>query len=160
MNTKDILEVGHKKVLKSVEGLSKKAWITAGACGVWSVKDIMAHLASYEHSQIDGLQRVLGKPSPTLDAMDKGHQEFNDAVIAKAKKLSPDEVLADYTKTFTKLLKLLKELTPQKLAKKGTIPWYGKDYSLEDFFVYQGYGHKREHAAQIFMFRDRLSSKR
>jgi hypothetical protein len=30
------------------------------------------------------------------------------------------------------------------------------EYALDDFIVYQYYGHKREHCAQIAVFRDKL----
>lgn len=36
----------------------------------------------------------------------------------------------------------------------GRLPWYGMEYALDDYLVYQFYGHKREHAAQIQAFRD------
>ena len=31
----------------------------------------------------------------------------------------------------------------------GAIPWYGPEYSLDDFVVYNIYGHKREHDPQL-----------
>jgi hypothetical protein len=33
---------------------------------------------------------------------------------------------------------------------------YGLEYALDDFIVYAYYGHKREHTAQIAVFRDTL----
>ena len=43
-----------------------------------------------------------------------------------------------------------------QFRENGTLPWYGAEYSLDDFIVYTYYGHKREHAAQIAAFRDHL----
>jgi hypothetical protein len=43
------------------------------------------------------------------------------------------------------------------LRSTGTIPWYGEQYSIEDLIVYQYYGHKREHVAQIWVYRDHLA---
>jgi hypothetical protein len=40
------------------------------------------------------------------------------------------------------------------LRAPGTIPWYGAEYALDDLIVYFNYGHKREHAGQIGLFRD------
>jgi hypothetical protein len=39
----------------------------------------------------------------------------------------------------------------------GALPWYGAEYDLEDFIAYSFYGHKREHTAQINVFRDALA---
>ncbi len=48
MNAQDILNYGHLTVCHTIEGLDDRHWITAGVCGVWSVKDIIGHLAAYE----------------------------------------------------------------------------------------------------------------
>src|SRR6266511_1377248 len=48
MNAIDILKYGHLTVLGSVDTLTDEEWNTPGACGVWSIKNIIAHLASYE----------------------------------------------------------------------------------------------------------------
>lgn len=42
------------------------------------------------------------------------------------------------------------------LRKVGALPCYGAEYDLEDFIVYSFYGHKREHCAQIAVYRDTL----
>jgi len=44
MNLSDILKYGHQTVLRTVDGLPDKEWERGGVCGVWSVKDIIAHL--------------------------------------------------------------------------------------------------------------------
>ena len=48
MNAVDILKYGQQTVLQTIDGFLNSAWETPGACGVWSVKDIIAHLASCE----------------------------------------------------------------------------------------------------------------
>ena len=48
MNASDILKYGHHTVLRAIDGLPEAEWETGGVCGVWAVKDIIAHLASYE----------------------------------------------------------------------------------------------------------------
>ena len=53
MNAIDILKYGQQTVLHTIDEFPDSAWETPGACGVWSVKDIIAHLASYEQVLID-----------------------------------------------------------------------------------------------------------
>jgi hypothetical protein len=53
MNAVDILKYGQLTVLRTLDGLPESAWETPGACGVWSVKEIIAHLASYEQVLVD-----------------------------------------------------------------------------------------------------------
>ena len=53
MNTSDLLEKGHLMVIQVVDGLPELQWDVPGVCGEWSVKDIVAHLASYERVILD-----------------------------------------------------------------------------------------------------------
>ena len=43
-----------------------------------------------------------------------------------------------------------------ELKRYGTMPWCGVDYCLDDFIVFVNYAHKREHAAEINLYRDRI----
>ena len=55
MNASDILKYGNGTLQHSIGDLNETQWTTTGACGVWSPKDIMAHLAAYEHVLVDVL---------------------------------------------------------------------------------------------------------
>ena len=57
MDADDVLRYGHSTVLGAVDGLPSGQWDMPGACGVWSVKDIVAHLASYELLLVDSAPR-------------------------------------------------------------------------------------------------------
>ena len=157
MNLSDILKYGHHTVLKTVEGLPEKEWERGGVCGVWSVKDIIAHLTSFEHALVEVLNGFLGGgPTPYLDAY-RTEEEFNDTEVAKRKSKSAAEVLREYQDTHARTMELVARIPPAKCRGNGTLPWYGAEYSLDDFVVYTFYGHKREHCAQIALFRKRLT---
>jgi len=156
VNLHDILKYGHQTVLDSVDGLADAEWTKGGVCGVWSVKDIIAHLASFEHVLVDVLSSLLaGGPTPYLERF--GGDTFNDEEVAKRKKQTPVQVLAEYQDTQAETMKLAAQIPAEKSRASGTLPWYGDEYSLDDFVVYTYYGHKREHCAQIKLFRKRLS---
>jgi hypothetical protein len=65
-------------------------------------------------------------------------------------------VLGEYNDTQARVMLLAPTITPEVWRKAGTLPWYGMEYALDDFIVYSFYGHKREHSAQIAVFRDLL----
>jgi len=71
---------------------------------------------------------------------------------------SPKEVLDEYIQAHERNLKLIERISKDLREKPGTLPWYGDEYSLDDFIVYNEYGHKREHAAQIKVFRRKVES--
>ena len=166
MNASDILKYGHGTVLRAIDGLAEADWETGGVCGVWSVKDIIAHLASYELV----LKEVLGffqsdsaRPSastgtsatPMLNAFAEPGGQFNNTQVALRSSYSHTDVLAEYTSAYEQVATLAAQIPAEYFRQVGTLPWYGIEYALDDFIVYAFYGHKREHCAQIAVFRDR-----
>src|SRR5947209_18236127 len=59
MNAVDVLTYGHGAVQQAVNDLSDSAWKKAGACGFWSVKDIIAHLTSFEYVLKEVLMTII-----------------------------------------------------------------------------------------------------
>ena len=156
MNAVDILKYGQGTALQAIEAFPASQWETAGACGVWSVKDIVAHLASYEEVLVDVLGGFLGgHATPHLDRFTQS-EHFNDAEVEERRSQSSEQVLKSLTTAHAQVMELAARISPEVYRQVGTLPWYGADYSLDDMLVYMYYGHKREHSAQIAAFRDHL----
>lgn len=154
MNIQLIIHYGNKEVINAYRDFPKDKLDTSGACGVWSVKDILAHVASYEHL----LEEVLGSfvdskiETPHMKQMAESYEGFNEKMIDASKSKSFDEIMEDYTKTQKKILPLIQKISSEDLSRSGTIPWYGEEYALDDYIVYSNYGHKKEHMAQVAAF--------
>ena len=158
MNTDNILNYGHQIVMQTIKGLPEEEWYTPGVCGVWSVKDIIAHLASFEHILVDVLHSLMGdSPTPTLDKFLEDYVQFNDVEVAARQHMTVAEVWAEYSDTQAETARLLAQIPSESRRLSGTLPWYGEEFDLEDFIVYTFYGHKREHSAQIAAYRDQLA---
>ncbi len=156
MDALDILHYGDLEVRRGFEGLAPATWAAVGVTSRWSPRDLLAHLASYELLLADVLASVAGeRPTPTLDAMQADHARFNDAQVAARAAQSPEALLSEYAEAHERAVALAKRLGPERLRERGTIPWYGEHYALDDFIVYASYGHKREHVAQLKQFRAR-----
>ncbi len=98
MNAADILKYGQLTVLQTIEGFPEVAWETPGACGVWSVKDIIAHLASYEHVLVDVLSTFVGGgPTPYLAKFTQPGGPFNDTEVGLRKEKSMKEVQREHS---------------------------------------------------------------
>jgi hypothetical protein len=50
MDSAELLQKGNLMVIHVVDGFPETGWDMPGACGDWSVKDIIARLSSYEHT--------------------------------------------------------------------------------------------------------------
>lgn len=159
MNATDILKYGQLTVLQAINNFPETAWETAGACGIWSVKDILAHLSSYEQVLVDILSSFTsGGPTPTLNTFIELGNQFNDMEVSRRKEKTIRDVLAEFNDTHAQVMALIGNISSETLRQTGTLPWYGTVYSLDDVLVYMYYGHKREHSAQIAAFQDHLES--
>lgn len=158
MNAVDVLKYGNLTVLRTIEGIPDSEWETPGVCGVWSVKEIIAHLASFEHILVDVLNTFLdGDSAPTLKKWGQDPQAFNDDEVALRQHKTPEEVVEEYRATQAKTMQLAARIPAETFRQNGALPWYGMEYDLDDFIAYSFYGHKREHTAQINVFRDQLA---
>ena len=157
MNAVDILKYGQQTVLQTLEEFPEAAVEKPGACGVWSVKDIIAHLASYEEVLVDVLATFGSlQPTPYLNKFTEPGGQFNDTEVGLRKGRTMPEVLAEFNDAHAQVMSLATQISSERFCQTGTVPWYGMEYALDDFLVYAFYGHKREHSAHIAAFGDRL----
>jgi hypothetical protein len=156
VNAGDILKYGHATVCKTIDGLPLAEWEVNGVCGVWSVKDIIGHLAAFETLLVEVLSSFVEESAaPYLVQLSElGAARFNDVQAAARKSQSVSDVLAEYNDQQARVMALVARIPLETLQEPGTLPWYGLEYALDDYIVYQYYGHKREHSAQIAVFRD------
>ena len=158
MHANVVIMFGQKHFIEALDGVPKDKWNQPGVCGSWSVKDIVAHLASYEQVLVDVLKNLLDEAAstPHLDRMKAGWERYNDAEVERRSANSADEVLAELKSAHQLAAALLAQLPEDVHRKTGALPWYGAEYDLEDYITYSFYGHKWEHLAQIMVFCDLL----
>lgn len=157
MNVLDILKYGDRTLLGSVKGLSEEECAVGGVCGWWSVKDIMAHMLSYEIMLLEVLNGFLdGGEQPVMEEMAKLGNGFNDVFVGRYKEKSMADVVKEYRQAHDELMRVAAEVPADLYPRNGTIPWYGMEYCLDDLIVYNNYAHKREHSAQVMVYRDTL----
>lgn len=158
MNLEDVLKYGHNTVLKSIDGLDADAAVVEGVCGWWSTRHIMAHLASHELVLGDVLDQLLGATNntPHLANYLKNGLAFNDLEVDARDGMSYADLVNEYNAASERARALAARVPVELRRKTGTLPWYGEEYDLEDLVAYSNYGHKREHCAQIAVYRDTL----
>src|SRR5579859_4166217 len=116
MNATDILKYGQATALQAIEGFPESAWDTPGACGVWSVKDIIAHLASYEEVLVDVLSGFVEKhPTPSLDKFTALGGQFNDTEVERRRGRTVREVLDEFNDAHAQVMSLIANIAPETL---------------------------------------------
>lgn len=159
MNAVDVLEYGHTTIMTAVKDLTEHQWETPGVTGTWSAKEILAHLTAFEYLLVDVLHAASGGThTPTLDRWMRDLEAFNDFEVGLRQGMTPREILREYQDAHLETISEIVRIPQEKLRQKGILPWYGSEYDIEDFVVYTFYGHKREHAAQIAVFRDHITA--
>jgi len=158
VNVQDVLYYGHGTVMQAVDGLPHEQWSEPRVVGYWSVTDVIGHLASFEMVLIELLGALpQGGPMPTIERFVANPQAFNDVEVdQKRAGQSPADAWAEYLTSWERSMALLAQIPEGDRRVTGALPWYGEAYDLEDFLVYSFYGHKREHCAQIMVYRDTL----
>jgi uncharacterized damage-inducible protein DinB len=156
MNAYDTLEKGHLLVIQTVNDLPEAQWDVPGACGNWSVKDIVGHLVSYEHLVVDVLNTFTGAAStPRLDSFIHNRDEFNATEVKAMRYHTAQQVITEYQDLQVQSTSLLGQLPAETIQRPGTLPWLGAERSLADL-VNLVYEHTREHCAQIARFREEV----
>lgn len=157
MNAAELLEKGNLMVIQTVEGIPEDVWDTPGACGEWSIKDIIAHLTSYERMAVEVFNAVLsGKEPPAstiafLRQFDIGHTGAVEAL----KYHTAQQVIDEYQDIQVQATSLFQQLPAALAQQRGAMPWYDRNASLADY-VTELYEHTREHCRQIALFYDRI----
>src|SRR5215472_14244347 len=158
MHAVDVLKQSHQTLLQALAGLSPSDEETPGACGEWSVKEIVAHLASFAWVINDVLSTFCGeRVTPHLTRRLELGERFNEVEVSTRQERTLGDVLGEFTSAHTRALALATQIPSRKYRQAGTLPWYGKDACLDDFLVYAVYGHLCEHSTHIATFRDTLS---
>src|SRR5215212_1400965 len=93
-----------------------------GAVGVWSVKDVLAHLAFWERYAVDTLRAVARGEAPALSADDETERK-NASVVAQYYQRSLSAVLADWQQAREELLDALEGLDDEMLNDPDYFPW-------------------------------------
>ena len=103
------------ELLASVDGLSDEEMLEPGVVGDWSVKDILAHVTTWEEEALKHLPEIAaGKPQQRYKDVYGGLNAFNALKFAENRERSLDEVRRRLTNVHARLLDYL-ETVPDEL---------------------------------------------
>lgn len=157
MRTLDLIEKGHQLVLSAVEGLSATDAEVPGACGRWSIREIVAHLASYEALAVEVLTHLDSESSGRLvTGWLDDRAAFNHFQTNRLSDHSLDRLIASYSANYEVLVNEYLRIPDARLRRTRGLAWYGTHRPVYAFLVDIAYKHKRTHALQIVTHRRRL----
>ena len=142
--------------MQAVDDLSEDEWDVPGVCGEWSVKEIIAHLASYERLLLDMIHALQGdEVTPYIRTFLANGQAFNEEIVGSRQFETSQQVLDEYEDAQVQATSALATLPQEKIQQIGTMPWYSADRCLADVIT-TFCDHSQEHSSQIINFRKRV----
>jgi hypothetical protein len=128
-------------------GLSVDQINRPGAVGVWSIKDVLAHIAFWERYVSSIIKAVERGETPILDAEDSTETR-NASVVAQYYQRPLSAVIAEWHAAREELLDLLEDISEAALNDPNHFAWSG-GRTLLDRIAGNSYGHEQEHIEQI-----------
>lgn len=151
----DLIRMEHAFLRRALAGLAPNELALPGVVGEWSVKDILAHITTWEQRFLKALVVVERGEVPNwpeagytwddLDALNERDFRANqDRPLA--------EVWADFEHSFAELVDKTASMSDAALLTPGYYGWTG-EHALWRFLDANAGEHYREHAEQIRRWR-------
>jgi len=134
------LEQEWRAFLKTWQGLPGNILLQTGAVGHWSIRDVMAHISTWEEEARKALPLVL-ESKPLLRYM--GIDAFNAREQERKQHLSLEQVKEALFATHERLINFLQDVPESAFS----LPRFTKRLRLDTT------GHYREHTVQITTWR-------
>ena len=119
-----------------------------GLDGGWSIKDVIAHIATWEGIAAKWFEaNAQGtKPQPAPWGKDLSEEQENDFIYNANRNRSLQDVLDESRRVHDSVVNSVNAISEEELTKK--IEWLG-DNSLADSLPGNSYEHYREHAETV-----------
>lgn len=145
----DKLENAWADLQASFAGLSEAQMTEPGVTGEWSVKDILAHVTTWEEEALRMLPLILdGQTPPRYADLYGGLNAFNAQMSAQKRDLPLAEVLAQLDATHHRLIEVVQRAPDDQITRETR---FRRRLRLDT------YSHYPEHARAIRAWRERLS---
>ena len=139
------IESAWLELQEALSGLSDEEMLEPGAVGGWSVRDVMAHVTTWEEEALKALPVILLGGKLPRYASQGGIDAFNARQQEAKRLLGLDQVRREMTATHQRLLGMLDRTAESAYAKEGR---FLRRLRLDT------YGHWRGHAGDVRRWRE------
>ncbi len=155
MHKPDILkELGDARaeLMDALEALSPEQLHVSGVVGIWSVKDILAHIAAWESELVTALsQAQSGRMPAMIQVEDIDEWNLEQYHVNADRPL--EAILSDLSGVHKALLHIIQDFDERSLIDNRRYVWMEGEplaYLIEE----SAYLHEREHADEIRRWRE------
>ena len=148
----------HTNLMDSIGGMSEATILATRVCGIWSIRDVLAHVLSWNEFAYRVLQQW-----PKLDkialqdwlhadgATDSGFDAINARLLAARADLDMIAIVDWLTTYHRRLLRLFDRMSDEELSSQGEYAWDEESDAASLFYEFSV--HEAEHAEQIWRYR-------
>jgi hypothetical protein len=139
------LETEYQNLKQAIDGLDReqmeRVWF-----GEWSVKDILAHVLGWEREMAAALGRIARGERPTPEGVDYSNSdEWNAKFSLALRPQLPTTVVAEWQQTHMNYVRAAQAVPDDRFGVSDD----GRPKTVNRLLETSGYGHYKEHAAQI-----------
>ncbi len=120
--------------------------------GVWSVKDLLAHLVGWDLANMEAARAVLAGQLPAFYAHhDRDWQTYNARLVVQHKKADWAEMVAAVEGSHRELIEVVRTIPAEELDKDRGVRFKGYKVTVARLLQAEA-GDEKRHAAQIGEF--------
>ncbi len=125
------LKKARSSILTEVVALSTKQRNTI-FLGVWSVKDLLAHLTGWDFTNLDAVRSLMtGKVPSFYEYRDRDWQTYNTMLVGKYKRNSFRELLATVKNSQKELIEFLQPIPSEYFNKDFDVRFRGYKVTIQ-----------------------------
>ncbi len=149
----------HINLMDSIAGLTETTILTTQVCGHWSIRDVLAHVLSWNEFAYLVIRQwpqpdrtTLEAWLPAADANDTSNYDMINERLLAAKKDLDIIGIADWLTTYhRRTMRLFDRLSDEELTSEGDYIWGETGEAAR--LLYEFALHEAEHAEQIWRYR-------
>ncbi|MBN1680042.1 MAG: DinB family protein [Anaerolineae bacterium] len=147
------LRAARAELLQALDGLTGDQMLQAGAVGIWSVKDVLAHLVAWEAELVTALARLEQhkQHAPRIVEIDD-IDEWNEQQYHVNVSRSLEAVWDDFEGVHKQLLVTVEQVDNRSLDDNRRWPWMEGE-PLSYLIAENAIWHEQEHAEDILAWR-------
>ena len=130
--------------------LDKTQYFTEGVIPGWSIKDMLAHIASWHHRLLTWLDAAIRNVEPAIAGPDSVEEmdALNAQFYQENKSRPLDEVLTDFRTTHQQIMDIIQAMREEDLISPQRFAW-SQGSPLWQLVAGDTYEHYQEHRKQI-----------
>jgi len=135
---------------QAIEGLSEEEMTQPQVEGVWTIKDVLGHIASWEETCLEPLQRYADGGPFEVEVIED-YLAWNDEKAARKRDIPLDAILDELATVRQGLLEAASRLSAGQWKQRVPFSWGGQGTIAEVLHVF--YQHELEHVRSIQRWR-------